>query len=227
MMNQTLKPLYFAVPLAFEAHAIAQDQSQPTQRSYLKALAVYAVEFYLRCLGIGADFAQGDWRDPWMSKLIDVADVCLPQGKLECCVVLPNAEVLQISPDAWGDRIAYVAVQMDRSLKSATLLGFIPNPAIDLPLSQLRSIDQLPDFLSQFAQQNLPMNRSFINLRNWLEGAFETGWQSLESALEMNQLQAIAVRGEERHEISVRQAKLIDLASIWAIDRSCCRWQLR
>lgn len=211
-MNSTLEPLHFTVPLSFEAHAIAQQQSSSNQQTYLKALSVYAVEFYLRCLGIETDFDRSDWRDPWMAKFIDVADLSLQSnGKLECCYVPPDAEFLSVSPDAWGDRLAYIAVQINPSLKSATLIGFAPNPVENLPLSQLRSIEQFPDFLHQFQPIEMTQERTFVNLRDWLEGKVEAGWQSLESVLEISPLPAIAVRNEDRHAITVRQAKLIDV----------------
>ncbi|MBF2050580.1 MAG: DUF1822 family protein [Elainella sp. C42_A2020_010] len=264
-MNQTIEPLTFTVPLSFAAHAMAQQQGSQTQPTYLKALAVYAVDFYLRCMGIETDLEQSDWHDPWMAKLIDVADLRLkPYGKLECCVVQSDAEVLSISPDAEADRIGYMAVQLEPTLKSATLLGFTPTPAPNLPLTELQSLEQflthlqslaapnaltdalpealidalpdvLPDILpvappiagttpappvtaptSQPASVPVPRpernpSHPMINLRNWLEGIVETGWQPIEQVLGSSQMPMVAVRSQSQHEITVRQAKLIDV----------------
>lgn len=239
-MNQAIDPVQFTVPLSFEAHAIAQQgQTTATQKTYLKALAVYAVEFYLRCIGFTPDAQQSDWRDPWMAKFLDIADVSLPsQGKLECCWVRPEAQTLQISADAWTDRIAYLAVQISANLKSATLLGFTITPVAELPLSQLRSLAEFPAFLqqmqpsSQAATESATIRTSLeagsaitmtnnqtdsesvnlpVNLRQWLEGTVSAGWQTLEAALGLDSMQRAFVRSGDRFEITVRQAKLIDV----------------
>lgn len=211
-MNQTVALTGFTVPLSYEAHAIAQQQSP---QLYLKALTVYAVEFYLRCLGIDADPSQSDWRDPWMAKFIDVADLWIePYGKLECCTVLPDADRLHIAADAWADRIGYLAVQLDPSLKSATLLGFTPTPSTGLSLAELQPLDQFPLYLQRFdpaSRQGAGSNRHSIDLRKWLAGIAETGWQSFEEIFSHSQMQRATVRGSEQVEIAVRQAKLIDV----------------
>ncbi|MBW4464029.1 MAG: DUF1822 family protein [Pegethrix bostrychoides GSE-TBD4-15B] len=210
-MNQTVALTGFTVPLSYEAHAIAQQSPQ----LYLKALTVYAVELYLRCLGIEADPGQSDWRDPWMAKFIDVADLWVePYGKLECCTVLPGAERLHVAADAWADRIGYLAVQFDPSLKSATLLGFTPTPSAELPLTELQPLDQFPLYLQRLSPENqraVGSNRQIIRLRKWLTGIAETGWQTFEEVLGDSQRQMATVRSPEQFEIAVRQAKLIDV----------------
>ncbi|NJO78501.1 MAG: DUF1822 family protein [Cyanobacteria bacterium RM1_2_2] len=220
-MTQIVEPLTFTVPLSFEAHAVAQQQSPQTQQTYLKALAVYAVEFYLRCLGVETNPDQSDWRNPWIGKFVDVADLWLPSyGKLECCVLLPDAEVLTVSPDAWTERIGYVAVQFAPTLKSATLLGFTPTPVADLPLVQLQSLEHLLTYLQSLAtatsdapiaiRASTAMSfRPTVHLRKWLEGVVEEGWQQIESLLGSGQM--VAVRSQGQYEITVRQAKLIDV----------------
>lgn len=234
-MNQMVEPLVFTVPLSFEAHAIARQyqQQQPAARakhSYLKALCVYAVEFYLRCLGI-AVAAGGDWRDPFLSRFLDLADLSLQQtGILECCYVLPGGRRLQISPDAWADRIGYIAVQFTESLQSATLLGFVSVPEVELPLERLRSLAEFPTYLAEVRQlqataavelesgqkvrTGLSMaqaaQRVAVNLRNWVEGSVETGWQAMEELLGAERVEAIAVRSGRQFAVTVRRAKLID-----------------
>lgn len=213
-MSRTLNLLPFIVPLSFEAHAAAQRQlpkTQPqTQPIYLRALAVYAVDFYLRCLGIAASSDHSDWRDPWLSKFNQVADLWVePWGKIECCPVLPDASHLNISGDAWADRIGYVAVQFESTLKSAILIGFTPTPITDLPLSQLQPIDQFPAYLESIAAVAVVPAPAPIPLRTWLSGAMTTGWQTLEELLGQPTV-GLAVRSRP-HEITVRQAKLIDV----------------
>lgn len=159
-MNQT-EPLLFTVPLSFTAHGLAQSQAQhqPAPRAkqtYLNALAVYAVDYYLRCLGIETDPTQADWRDPVISKFMSIADLRLAAGgKLECCVVLPGDQALEVSADAWEDRDGYMVVQLDTMLKMATLLGFTAQPVSQLPLTQLRSLAEFPSYLAQMQAASL------------------------------------------------------------------------
>lgn len=223
-MNSTEEPLTFIVPLSFEAHAMAQrhlSQIQSNARQpYLKALAVYAVEFYLRCLGVSASSEQSDWRDPWLAKLIDVADLWVePYGNLECCLVWPDAELLPIADDAWADRIGYMAVQLEPTLKSATLLGFTPTLSPNLPLAGLQSLAKFPAYLQSLpsslaAALAAPAQPAITRLRHWLEGAVETGWCSLEDLLGVAQMPRLAVRAQNQYEITVRQAKLIDVGMV-------------
>ena len=158
-MSHTTEPLLFTVPLSFEAHSIArhfQNQQSLTHKAkqvYLNTLAVYAVDFYLRCLGFELNPEQSDSRNPLLVKFMDVADLFVKQlGKLECRPVMPEDEVCQIPPDVWTDRVGYVVVQISQTLKQATLLGFTQTAAAELPLSQLRSLSDLPTYLHQIQQ---------------------------------------------------------------------------
>ncbi|MBW4620789.1 MAG: DUF1822 family protein [Cyanosarcina radialis HA8281-LM2] len=182
-MYQLNEPLTFIVPLSFEAHGLAdrfrrqQSSTQKAKQVYLNTLAVYAVDLYLRCLGIETEVDKSDSRNPLNLKFMDVADLYLKSiGKLECRPVLPEATILQIPVEVKEDRIGYVAVQFDRSLKQATLLGFTPTPVAELPLSQLREMADFPEYLHQLRQPS----RSAVNLRRWLE-SIKTGWQNLEA----------------------------------------------
>jgi hypothetical protein len=223
-MSQITEPLIFTVPLSFEAHTIAQQYQKQQSTSlkakqvYLNTLAVYAVDFYLRCLGFEADVDHSDSRDPLMVRFMDVADLSVKQlGKLECRPVLPDAQVCQIPPDVWSDRIGYVAVQMNQTLKQATLLGFTQTAAAEVPLSQLRSLSELPEYLHQLrqvvsvAQPVAATSKPIVNLRHWFEGAFESGWQSIEDILGGNTIHPVFVRSVTPLKNGVKRAKLINL----------------
>ncbi|NJO43006.1 MAG: DUF1822 family protein [Cyanobacteria bacterium CRU_2_1] len=214
----------FTVPLSFEAHTIAQhyqkQHSQPpkAKQVYLNALAVYAVDFYLRCLGFESDLNQSDSHSPLLMKFMDIADLSIKQiGKLECRPVLPNAQFCQIPPDVWSDRIGYVAVQLNQTLKRATLLGFTRTAMAEVPLSQLRSLSDLPAYLNQIRQPALTIqpiasaNKIVVNLRQWLGGVFETSWQSVEDVLGVNNMQMVFVRSMTELKTGIKRAKLIDL----------------
>ncbi|MEB3359422.1 MAG: DUF1822 family protein [Synechococcales bacterium] len=173
------------MPLSLKAHHLAdqfrqQQSTQPKAKQvYLNTLAVCAVNEYLKNLGIETHLEAGDSWDTVVQSLADVADLTLPgRGKLECRPVLPDAEICSVPPEVWGDRLGYVAVQFDPALREATLLGYVPSvTAEELPLSELRSLDELIDLLSP-APPPEP-----VHLGQWLAGVVEAGWQALDEAL--------------------------------------------
>ena len=217
-MSQTIEPLTFTVPLSFKARAIAeryrrqQVLPQKAKQVYFNTLAVYAVDFYLRCLGIETDIEQSDSHNPIALKFMDVADLAVRQlGKLECRPVLAGEEVWQIPPEVHSERIGYVAVEIDRSLKRATLLGFTATATVEVPLSQLRSLAEFPEYLSEIRQNATVSDGVIINLTKWFEGIFE-GWLSTEAIFGNNQNQLAIVRNTpENKETSVKRAKLFNL----------------
>ena len=230
----TAQHLTFTVPLSWEAHSLAQhyhSQQASTQKAkqvYLNTLAVYVVDHYLRCLGFKTDPAGSDSRNPIVLNFMDVADLSVPQlGKLECRPVLPDAQDLQIPSEAHEDRIGYVAVQFTQSLKKAEILGFTPNFLAQTPLTDLRSLAELPDYLHQIRQKLVVSQLSpfdtptLVDLSNWFAGVTSTGWQTLDTLFGTHP-QLVEVRGEK--EISdgqvvksqsspsaIQRAKLIDL----------------
>lgn len=183
------EPLTFTVPLSFSAHEIAQEcrRQQPHPRKgkqvYLNTLAVYAVEYYLRCMEWESNWESSDSRNSLMLKFLDVADLDVKQlGKLECRPVLPNAEVMHIPADAWSDRVGYVAVRLSQSLREATVLGFVKTPAREVPLSQVRSLAEMLLYMSEIRQAEP------VNLRQWFDGIIESGWQTLSELLSIEQM---------------------------------------
>ncbi|KAM3113977.1 DUF1822 family protein [Phormidesmis sp. 146-33] len=214
-MSPTVEPLIFTVPLSFEAHTIAQQYqkrqftSLKAKQVYLNTLAVYAVDFYLRCLEFEVDVARSDSRNPTFVKMMDIADLWVKQlGRLECRPVLPNAQMMQIPHDVGSDRVGYVAVQMSQTLKEATLLGFTQTAQLEVPLNQLRSLSEFPDYLHQLRQA--PITSAAINLRSWFEGVFETGWQTLEAVLDSDKLDLVSVRSMTLLKTETKRAKLVD-----------------
>jgi hypothetical protein len=187
----------FTVPLSFEAHSLAQQMHcqqlnpQRARQVYLNTLAVYAVEFYLRCLGIETDTTKSNSRNPTYLKFMDVGDLWIKDlGKLECRPVLPEELTYQVPPEAWSDRLAYIAVQLTQSLKQATLIGFT-DTAAEIPLDQLRSMADFPIFVDQIRHASTAATQTtskWINLRQWFDELFEAGWQELESLLQPKEL---------------------------------------
>ena len=189
MMNLTEERLTFTVPLSFEAHAIAehccyyQPNAEKAKQVYLKTLAVYAVDFYLRCMGFETDWETSDSRNPLMLKFMDVADLDIKNlGKLECRPVLEGAEIIKFPPDVWEDRIGYVAVELNQSLKQAIVLGFMQAPAAEVHRSQLQTLEEFPAYLARI-RRSAP-----VNLGQWFQGIIEAGWQTMEELLSLEQM---------------------------------------
>lgn len=218
MTSNLSESLTFIVALSSSAHCLAEEfrrhqtNPQKAKHVYLNTLAVSAVKFYLRCMEIETDWEASQSWNPVMQTLMDVADLeVIGLGKLECRPVLPGTQVLQIPPEVWSDRIGYVAVQLDQSLQEATLLGFTRTAGSgELPLSQLRSLEDLLEHLSHF-RQPVPVETR-VNLSQWFQNLFEAGWQSLKALLGSDQDSlALGLRSTSQLNDSVKGAKLFDL----------------
>jgi hypothetical protein len=202
-----IEPWSITVGLGLEAHSQAEQfqryHSNPHKATqvYLNTLAVYAVNVYLQRWEFETDLEKSATWDPVMQMLMDVADLVVKnRGKLECRPVLPDAEVVCVPAEVWAERIGYIAVQLSESLREATLVGFVEKVArTDLPLSQLRSLQELPGYLKKI--------RPLVNLSQWFENVFEVGWQAVEALLDTQPTElAFNFRSPE-----VRRCKLVEL----------------
>jgi len=139
------------------ARLFAAEQLDPEtgKQVYLNTLVVYAVHFFLERSQIETDLEGSDCWYPNPMIPSDSADLRLPDlGQIECCVVLDGQRNIEISEDAIGDRLAYVAVQFGEVLDRVVLLGAIwgqPRNSIALrefsPSKPENAIANLPIFL--------------------------------------------------------------------------------
>lgn len=201
------KQTSFKVPLSFEAHHRAEKRRQGisntenAKKIYLNTLAIYAVNYYLDCMGFETNWSDADRSNPWMLSLIDLADLEVKNiGKIECRPVLPDAEYLEIPTEVSADRIGYVAVQLSESLKSATILGFTTQAAAKTSLSYLQSVDDLLDYLTEKEQAVT------VSLHKWIKGIFTEGWQKIDELLNPQQIEWMGCRS-----FSITRGKKIDL----------------
>jgi Protein of unknown function (DUF1822) len=118
--------------------------------------------------------------NPIMQTLLDTADLAIPgYGKLECRVVLSQEQVMVIPEEVGSDRVAYIAVIIDNSQKFAQLLGFVTQVlSSTIPIRNLQSMRELPEYLEQIQQEPI-----LPNLSSWLLGIVEAGWNTLDSLL--------------------------------------------
>ncbi|MBD2464602.1 DUF1822 family protein [Oscillatoria sp. FACHB-1407] len=227
----------FALPLPITQHAqrIAQQfaNQQPTpqkaEQVRLNTLAVIVIHDYLEMLGIATDLTQSDSWNPVTRLCADVADLQIAGlGRLECRPLASADPVCPVPPEVWEDRVGYAVVQIDPQAEQAALLGFVPTVEDEeLPLSQLRSPEELLDHLDRLLHPATQMaiapsvaataEQAFVTLSQWFQHQFAEGWQTVESLLNPQYLNpAYGFRGAtstepNTQESRVRRAKLIDL----------------
>ena len=122
-----------------------------------------------------------------------------------------------------ADRVGYLAVQLDPSAISATLVGFTPSVKADeVPIQHLQSLDEFLGYLRQLQAETsqdeklqpekLQDEKSWTKLSQWLQGTVETGWRSLDQLIGTTQPLALSFRSDLGvNKAAVQQAKLLDL----------------
>lgn len=221
---------FLCLPLTEVARQTAQQfaKEQPTpeksEQVCLNTLAVWAVNDYLQLMRISTDLTAGDSWNPVVRLCADVADLEVTGvGRLECRPLRAYELNCSIPPEVWEDRIGYVVVQIDELLQEATLLGFTPTVAADEPpLVQLQPPEALLTHLHQLRQPKAATQsataRTLVNLSQWLEGVFETGWVTVEALLNSSDpslavgfrnVEGFADIEREQPDTKIRRAKLL------------------
>ena len=217
-MNNTPIDFVWTIPIAPAAHHSAQTLSQQQRDSkkakqvYLNALAVHAVDFYFQCMEIETDLAASDIWNPVVQKFMDVADLDVKNiGKFECRWMREGEDFVSIPTEVRSDRIGYIAVEIAQSLQEAKLLGFVPTADREqIPVTELKSIDQLLDYLDRLKP---------VNLSQWLQNVFDTGWQTAQTLFESKPELQFAFRSPQVLEshasvsktLPVKRGKLLNL----------------
>ena len=203
-----------------------QATRKKAEQVYLNTLSVSFVNSYLQYMGFETDLDKSDSWNPLQQTLMDVADLSLKNlGSLECRPVLEDTEFVYIPPEVQSNRIGYVAVQIRKSFREATLLGFVRQVQTDLlAINQLQPLDNLLEYLEELTQvrqaelasQSLTDNKTLVQLKQWLENIFEAGWQEIETLFD-NQRANLdwSLRGANNSFVS--RGKLIDLGKTGTI----------
>ncbi len=201
------------------AEQLSRQQATPGkgEQVRLNALAVSFTNYYLQCMGFETDLEASDSWNPVQQTLMDVADLSLKNlGKLECRPVLVNAQSVYVPPEVQSDRIGYVVVQISKSFREATLLGFVKQVSTELlPINQLQPLENLLEFLeeiSEFKQAELTtqlptQSGTLVNLKQWFENIFEVGWQEISTVLDLQ----LATPAWRERNANVSRGKPIDL----------------
>lgn len=183
------------------AEEFSRQQANPekAKQVYRNTLAVCVVNFYCQCMDIETDLEGSDSWDGVMRSLADVADLKLKSsgkdlGKIECRPVSASSDAVEVPPDVWLGRIGYIAVQLDEAANEAKLVGFAPKiKAETLPLKQWRGLEEFLDRVHRLKQTQSQSENMVTKLSEWLQGAIEPGWDSLQPAFR-NPSAAIAVK---------------------------------
>lgn len=223
-----IQNFYLPLPITEAARETAREFTHQVEFSpkkveqvRLNTLAVCVVNNYLNMMGIGTDIAASDSWNPVLRLCADIADLEVPGiGRLECRWVRSPAEQCDIPPEVWEDRIGYVVVQFDEALREATLLGFTPRAIAQLPINQLQPLEDLLAHLGQLKLTTAANQQPIVQLNQWFNHVFETGWQGVETILGPARANLAfsfrrsdtAIGGtNENREDRIRRAKLIDL----------------
>lgn len=156
------------------------------ERTYHNLLAVLAVNHYLKMLGISTDLSQCDCWNPFLRLTTNVADLeVIDYGRFECCpvssdVMASSAPTCIVPSEVQEERVGYIVVNVEGDLETAEpnvqLLGFADKiNGEELPLSQLRSLFELPKYLESIKA---------TCLSDWLKGFIGDRWHALETLLE-------------------------------------------
>lgn len=168
--------------------AARQLTKEKAEQILLNTIAVSIVNNYLDMLGIHTDLAHSDSRNPVMQLCENVADLEIVRiGKLECRPVIGAADSCHVPWEVRDLRIGYTVVRIDGSLRKAEILGFISQVTTEeLLLDSLEPIEALIDRIHEL--QTSQVDNSLVNLGQWFNNIFETGWQNVESLFSSEQL---------------------------------------
>jgi Protein of unknown function (DUF1822) len=181
--------LKFTITLASDASEIARAATKgisnliKAQQIYRNTLAIYAVDYYLRCLGFVTDWQHSDSHNPVLMRLMNVADLQVEHvGRLECIPVMPDWEECDIPPESERERVGYIPVELNQTLTEATILGLSKQKHGRISLDRLLNIEELVEYLTNLEQPTI------VKLGQWLDSKIDTGWETLDRLLSPAQL---------------------------------------
>lgn len=191
----TTSPLLpgFPIPLTSgiwglaQSHATPQPDLEKYQQQVRLEVAIYAVEFYLRCMAF--ELETRNRQHPLLTQLLgEEGDVVIKElGKLTCVPIWPGDQTIQLSSDTGDDSLAYLIIQIDALSQQAHLLGFIPQTIPvhgEISVERLQAIDGLPQYLSdckitvlsQILDWAQKQEENLVEFLNTVSGNFQ-GWQ--------------------------------------------------
>ncbi|MEC4812958.1 MAG: DUF1822 family protein [Scytonema sp. PMC 1069.18] len=189
---------------------------EKAEQVLLNILAVSVVDNYLQMMDIPTDIATSYSHNAFICLCNDVADLIVTGlGRLECRPVTANEQTCYVPAEVWGDRIGYVAVQIDETLEEAAILGFTPQvEAEEIPLHQFQPLRNLLRHLNQLrvkVSSSVSTTAPLTNLSQWLQNVFLAGWETLDSLVSTPQTNFAFGFRQFRQEGSSSGGKIINL----------------
>jgi hypothetical protein len=192
MIKNERKNYTYSVSLALKAHQEAERQASQHRQTakyrqvYYNVLARSTVDFYLQILGIETNWEESESNDKIWRSLLNISDLFIVDyGKIECIPFIASNDRIEISLEVIGDRIAYVFVELESSLREANIIGFLPKITRDkVYLEELEPLDNFPLHLDKFRRVNAPnivdldikiiaeTETKIIRLTEWLQKTF-------------------------------------------------------
>ena len=135
-------------------------------------------------------------------------------GYLECIPCKHPQSSYTVPPEVWSNRIGYIVVQIDDSLREGTILGFASRVQNGV-ISQLESWDNLLIHLDRF-KSRVTVKETLVNLSEWLEGIVIAGWETARELLSASENNlAFSFRSTETEiDNSLRRGKRLDLGDL-------------
>jgi hypothetical protein len=208
---------YLPLPITQLARQTAEEFANQltdeitARQVYFNTLAVWVANDYLQMLGIDTDLTASDSWNRILRVAADVADLKITGlGHLECRPVQPGEGVCEVPPEVWSDRLGYLAIRIEESEKTATLLGFAKTAGTgELIINELQSIEVLIHHLEELK------NPIETKLREWIQNLQDAGWQTVEDIIRTFDLPAtsLAYRSRSADNLApmARRAKVINL----------------
>ncbi|NMG60811.1 DUF1822 family protein, partial [Geitlerinema sp. P-1104] len=148
-----------AIPQSVKQLLRALTQSFPEETietSHQRAIAAWVVGRYLRRFGFVCEIEESSAWNPTLSLLTEFAELEIYSiegdelGTVECLILPPEAEELQIPEAVVGDRLAYIAVEVNPEQTWGTIVGFVPalklkSPKLTIKREKLLSRERLID----------------------------------------------------------------------------------
>ena len=205
-----LTELAYTTANQFAAEQVNSDKAEKVR---LNTLAVSIVDEYLNLMGIPTNITGGDSWNPIMRMSADVADLeVIGLGYLECIPCKQSQSSYTVPPEVWHNRIGYLVVQIDDSLREGTILGFTPKLQNGV-ISQLQSWDSLLVYLDRLPSR-VTVAETITNLSQWLEGIVTIGWETARELLSASENNlAFSFRSAETEiDNNLRKGKRLDLS---------------
>lgn len=198
--------------------ALEQPNRQKAEQVYFNTLAVCVVKDYLEWMGIATELSTAESWNAIARLGSNVADLPVTGlGCLECRPIREHEPTCHIPPEVWCDRIGYVVVEIQDSLKEATILGFINRiDCQQFALNQLQPIETLLTTLAELrvgvsSNNAIASHSPVVKLTQWLQGSFGESWQSFQAIFGEETLAYHFRNSSQEGDGGVERATLIDL----------------